>query len=301
MAKHWYVLGVGAIGGLFASRLQRGGARVTALSHRDHNPCIDLTILYPEGPVSTEIPQQHVDCASQIHYLLVCTKSWATRSAIESVRHALAPDTVVVIMGNGMGIGENVATLVPVDIVMGSTTAGCRRESAGKLVLSGEGETQLGWLAGTGPVPEWTALWASAVPGFRWQQDIAPVLLAKTALNAVINPLTAVHQIPNGQLLEPDFLTLTQALTREVQALLRALNAEDLAEQLPDRVRQVCAATADNHSSMRQDVASGRRTELAAIVGWWFDQIGRDRASQLAPQLTALAREIEQSERRVTD
>ena len=298
MAEHWHVLGVGAIGGLFASRLQKGGARVTALSHKDRDSCLGLTILYPEGPFSTEIPQQHVDRASEIRFLLVCTKSWATRMAIESVKRALVPDAVVVIVSNGMGIGENIAPLIPdAEIVMGSTTAGCRRESHGQLVLSGEGETQLGWLASTGPEPEWTALWRSAMPGFKWRQDIAQVLLAKTALNAVINPLTAVHQIPNGKLLAPEFLSLTHSLTLEVQALLRALNAGDLAEQLPARVKQVCAATAKNHSSMRQDVAAGRPTELRAIVGWWFDQLGQDRASQMAPQLTALAREIERRQR----
>ena len=38
MVNHWHVLGVGAIGGLFACRLQESGANVTLLSRRDVAP-----------------------------------------------------------------------------------------------------------------------------------------------------------------------------------------------------------------------------------------------------------------------
>ena len=42
--SHWHVLGVGAIGGLFACRLQESGANVTLLSRRDVAPTRELIV-----------------------------------------------------------------------------------------------------------------------------------------------------------------------------------------------------------------------------------------------------------------
>jgi 2-dehydropantoate 2-reductase len=100
--------------------------------------------------------------------------------------------------------------------------------------------------------------------------------LAKLAINAVINPLTAIHRVTNGALLTAPLAEDTKRLTREVQALLRAGGADQIAEALPARVTEVCSQTAKNHSSMRVDVERGRPTEIEAIAGWllseWVDE-----------------------------
>ena len=101
--------------------------------------------------------------------------------------------------------------------------------------------------------------------------------MAKAALNAVINPLTGVHRVTNGALLSAQFFSQTQQVTGEVQGLLIAAGAQDLADALPDQVRAVCLATANNHSSMRVDLDRGQRTEIESIVGWLLGHLSHHR------------------------
>jgi len=86
-------------------------------------------------------------------------------------------------------------------------------------------------------------------------------------INSVINPLTAIHRIPNGQLLRSPFLlTRMERLFSEGRALARSLGIE-VEDDAWHKLIEVCAATAENHSSMLQDVLSGRRTEIDWING----------------------------------
>lgn len=90
---------------------------------------------------------------------------------------------------------------------------------------------------------------------------------SKLVINAVINPLTAILRVKNGELLE-------SAWTRELMLDLyreACLVAEAKDIQLPDDLWQtiltVCEATSRNHSSMLQDIEQSRTTEIDRING----------------------------------
>jgi 2-dehydropantoate 2-reductase len=212
-----------------------------------------------------------------IVHLLVCTKAWAVEEALRAITHRLSTKSSVVILCNGMISAKRITPAINgARLVWATTTAGCRRDEAGRLIPSGAGETQLGADLPAGKAPGWLSGWERGVPNCRWELEIRSTLLAKLAVNAVINPLTAIHQVTNGALLTAPLAEDTERLTREVQALLRAGGADQIAEALPARVSAVCSQTAENHSSMRVDVERGRPTEIEAIAGWllseWVDE-----------------------------
>ena len=273
MSERWHVLGAGAIGGLFACRLQLGGADVTLLAREDEQPTREL-ILKSEQEQRFEFPQQSLSVDQQpIEHLLVCTKAWAVEQAIETVAPRLSATSVVVLLCNGMGLAEAVTPLIgEAQLVVGSTTSGCRRSKQGELIVSGEGRTQLGSLD-AGLAPTWLSPWRRGVPDFEWETDIRSVLLAKVALNAVINPLTALHGVTNGELLQPPLQAITENVIEEVQSVLVNADATEIASALPAQVRAVCYSTAANHSSMRVDLEGGTRTEIDAIVGWLLSSL----------------------------
>ena len=273
MSERWHVLGVGAIGGLFACRLQSGGADVTLLTKKGEQPSREL-ILKSGQEQRFQFPQQNLAIGQEpIEYLLVCTKAWAVESAIEAIAPRLSATSVVVLLCNGMGLAEAVAPLIgEAQLVVGSTTSGCRRSKQGELIVSGEGRTQLGSLD-KGLSPTWLSPWRRGVPDFEWETDIRSVLLAKVALNAVINPLTALHGVTNGELLQPPLVAITENVIEEVQSLLVSADATGIASALPTQVRAVCDSTAANHSSMRVDLEGGTQTEIDAIVGWLLSSL----------------------------
>ena len=273
MSEQWHVLGVGAIGGLFACRLQSGGANVTLLAKEGEQPTREL-ILKSGQEQRFQFPQQSLAVGQEpIEHLLVCTKAWAVESAIEAVAPRLSATSVVVLLCNGMGLAEAVAPLIgEAHLVMGSTTSGCRRSKQGELIVSGGGRTQLGSLDAS-LAPTWLWPWRRGVPDFEWETDIRSVLLAKVALNAVINPLTALHGVTNGKLMQPPLLAITEEVIEEVQSVLVCVDAREIASALPAQVRAVCDTTAANHSSMRVDLEGGTRTEIDAIVGWLLSSL----------------------------
>ena len=270
--SQWHILGAGAIGSLFACRLQDAGIQVTLLSRHDASPLRQLT-LSTEPAQTYEVSQQLVTCGpgetTTVSHLLVCTKAWAVPDALAGITHRLNRNSTVVLLCNGMGLAELAVPLINgATLILGSTTAGCRLTPDNTLIPAGAGRTDLGGYQGDVAAPAWLAHWQVGVPDCYWQTNIHDTLLAKVALNAVINPLTAVHCVENGALMLEPLKHKTAQLVSEVQVLLRAGEAVQIAAELPDRVATVCRQTARNHSSMRVDIEMGRRTEIEAIVGW---------------------------------
>ncbi|HEY7775104.1 MAG TPA: ketopantoate reductase C-terminal domain-containing protein, partial [Kineobactrum sp.] len=111
-----------------------------------------------------------------------------------------------------------------------------------------------------------------------WTQDIHQALWRKLAINCAINPLAALHRCRNGE------LAANAALAHEVESLCTEIKTIGIAagqaaavEQLQAQVAAVIAGTADNRSSMLQDVVAGRETEIDYLCGYLVrvaDQLG---------------------------
>jgi 2-dehydropantoate 2-reductase len=105
--------------------------------------------------------------------------------------------------------------------------------------------------------------------GFRTHlsNQMKGIVWNKLIINSVINPLTALLRIRNGE------LPLTEPRRQLMRGLLAEAREAAAGEGVPTRddlweqIVQVCANTAANSSSMLQDVAEGRKTEIAWING----------------------------------
>jgi 2-dehydropantoate 2-reductase len=107
--------------------------------------------------------------------------------------------------------------------------------------------------------------------------ELLRVQLAKLAVNAVINPLTAIFECNNGDVFLPARDGLVRALIQEISAVeIRILQASDpnanteafSQDHLYEYVQQIGAKVAKNVSSMRQDVVAGKPTEIDYINGY---------------------------------
>jgi 2-dehydropantoate 2-reductase len=106
--------------------------------------------------------------------------------------------------------------------------------------------------------------------GFKLEvlSDVAALIWGKLAVNAAINPLTALLHMPNGEVISrPSARQLSADLAREVAAVAQA---QGILLPYPDPVEiseNVAEKTAANHSSMYQDILRGAPTEIDAICG----------------------------------
>ncbi|HAR55184.1 MAG TPA: hypothetical protein DCR58_00215 [Idiomarina baltica] len=108
----------------------------------------------------------------------------------------------------------------------------------------------------------------TAFPKLHFDADIKARQWQKFCLNCVINPLTAVNQCLNGELLKEQYHEQRRMLVSELVSLSQALGYRLNTADLLVLVEQVCEATAENQSSMLSDIKANRKTEIKALTGY---------------------------------
>ena len=119
----------------------------------------------------------------------------------------------------------------------------------------------------------------------RTQQSAELLLLRKVLINCAINPLTALLQVPNGQLVNnPHFHLLFKQLCEELLGNFKEL--EDVLSY--EDIEEVCYKTATNQSSMLVDRIKGQTMEIETILTAVLQKI--DQKGGSAPFLKSLER-----------
>ncbi len=98
-------------------------------------------------------------------------------------------------------------------------------------------------------------------------KDIDSWRWLKLAVNAVINPLTALFEVKNGAIHDNPLLKeLSEKLLEEIVKVINTLNIE-LALDPRKHLIEVISTTSNNISSMLQDILNCRKTEIDYING----------------------------------
>lgn len=258
------VLGPGAMGCLYAAKLAKAGVDCVLIDHADERAkrLTKQGITVETAGERETIPVRVLTRApSGTGLVIVLAKSYATPTL------NLPPDAAILTLQNGLGNVETLCSMAGSQrILAGSTSEAATLLAEGVTRHVAPGQTRFG--AWTSCEPE-DAHRVLNQAGFDVEITPAPgqTLWEKAAVNAGINPLTALLNVPNGRLIE----------SRETRQLLRDLVVESakvastegyrFAQSLVERTEQVCVDTAENISSMLQDVRAGRRTEIDAISG----------------------------------
>ncbi|KWU50856.1 putative 2-dehydropantoate 2-reductase [Pseudomonas palleroniana] len=278
MSTTWHILGAGSLGTLWATRLARAGLPVRLILRDDAR-----LASYRAGPGLTLVEQgiahtypvigETPDSPEPIHRLLVACKAYDAQSAVAQLQHRLVPDAELVLLQNGLGSQDAVAAQLPqARCFFASSTEGAFRDGDWRVVFAGHGYTWLGDAAHPTP-PLWLDdLHAAGIP-HEWSTAILTRLWRKLALNCAINPLTVLYQCRNGGLQNHQCEVAT--LCAELTELLECSGQPAAAEHLHSEVERVIQATAANYSSMYQDVANRRRTEISYLLGYACEAAAR--------------------------
>jgi 2-dehydropantoate 2-reductase len=203
--------------------------------------------------------------------IIICVKSYDTKSAIRQVRSLIDENTAVLTLQNGIGNIELIGEAVGSDKVIGGVTnMGSTLLGAGHIRHAGKGETVIGRIDGKIPVGirAIRELFSNAGLEIRVSRDIKGFLWSKLLVNAGINPLTAITRLNNGRLLdfEGTRKILRLAVTEGIKVAKRK-RIKLIYDDPLSKVEAVCEATATNISSMLQDVLRKKPTEVDFING----------------------------------
>lgn len=258
------VIGPGALGCLFAARFAHAGFSVCLVDYDAERACLlDRQGIYvdQEGGAIAARPQVSVQPPDAPALTLMLTKAHATSLA------AIPPEGPVLTLQNGLGNAEILARRCGKDrVYAGATSEAVTWLAPGRVRHAARGKTVFGtW--GDGDSTPILKLLQQA--GFDAALTTVPeqVVWEKAAVNAAINPLTALFNVRNGALLQnPQCREVMACLVAETRAVAQS-QGMSLPKDMYDRVEHICAATRENCSSMLQDIHHGKQTEIEAISG----------------------------------
>ena len=273
------IAGTGAMACLFGARLARH-AGVTLLGtwpegiealRRDG---IRLETQAGESQHRIWVTSDPAEVAGARH-ALVLVKSWQTRRAARQLAECLAPEGVALTLQNGLGNLDVLSqALGPERTALGVTTSGATLLGPGRVRAGGAGPVYLARHPRLGPIADLLRVAGLAVEEV---PDVEGLLWGKLAVNAAINPLTALLRVPNGDLLERAHAReLMAAAAQEVTQVAAALGIRLPSGRADEQAFEVARRTAANRSSMLQDVDRRAPTEIDAICGAVVD-FGRRR------------------------
>jgi len=291
------ILGPGAIGCLWAYRLYQSGHNVSLWS-RDNASQLTLALDY--NP-SLLLENKNVDQLKVADLVLITVKSWQVELALMPILKYIHHDTILTFIHNGMGALERIKDeLTPFPVLLSTTSHSALLTSPFKTLHTGKGKTFIGNFNSKGKQCRFICdVLHHAFPDVQWQEDITSFLWKKLAVNCVINPLTALHQCQNGELASKKHTEQLDKIINEVHLVMGKEKIVISPEQLKTHIQDVIKNTSKNLSSMHQDIALNRPTEIDFITGYL---IKRARIHKIAvPENETLYNQIKSIECRGTN
>ena len=202
--------------------------------------------------------------------ILLCVKSYQVEAAIQAIKNKISTQAIIIFCHNGLGALDNISSLSQPCLAL-LTTHGCKIASPFYAQHTGLGHSDLGLISGDiSPLirDNITATLAQALPTLAFTSSIKEKQWLKLAINCVINPISALENIDNGQLLDEKFTPIITELISEVIAVAAYENINFEFNDLQLKIMQVAKNTAKNCSSMRSDILQQRKTEIDYINGY---------------------------------
>jgi 2-dehydropantoate 2-reductase len=275
------VFGAGAVGGLFGALLSRAHHEVLLVAREPDVVAIRRDGLVIEGDTQGTFELPAVDALTdgmETDALLLTVKAPDVRAAGEQVARRLRPIPPILALQNGLGIERELiegldageGEVLPGTITRGVNSVPATRLAPGRIRHAGHGEV----LIDTPDLPGakrsaamFLGLLGSAGIPIRQVPELTREIWRKVVINAAVNPVTADHGIPNGQLAREPWRGQAERLLREAQGVALSQGYEFSDDELEEDLWRVVRATARNRSSMLQDLERGHTTEIEFISG----------------------------------
>ncbi|WZL71656.1 2-dehydropantoate 2-reductase [Clostridiaceae bacterium 35-E11] len=271
------VLGAGAMGCLYGGMLAEADNEVWLLDvWKEHVDAINETGLY----IETSKGNKHIkniraamkpSDIGVVDLVLVFVKSTITEIAIEQNKEIFGIDTIALTLQNGLGNIEKIGSVIgKKNIIAGTTAHGSTMLGPGKIRHAGVGKTHIGEIDGSvsARIQKIGKVFSDASIATDISENVMGLVWGKLMVNIGINALTAITGLKNGQLI--DFKETEELLELAVAEAWHVAKIKGIQLPYDDPIahtKEVCKATAENRSSMLQDVVNKRKTEIEMING----------------------------------
>ncbi len=274
------VFGAGAVGSTIGGMLGLADHDVALVGRDPHMSRIAASGLKISGlwgthHVTTLKASKEIPAGFTPDFILLTTKSYATREAAEILIKAFPKAIPVLHLQNGVGNAETLADVLGWPrVVSGMIIIGFQVPLAGRCVVTVQGDSiKIGRWDGTmdDTTQQMVKAFAEAKMPVDAVSDVSKHLWGKALYSAALNPLSGILGVHYGQLKEKDSWDI---ITQVIEEAFRVLQAEKQPlfwstsqAYLTHLGTQQIPATFDHKASMLSDLRHARTTEIDAING----------------------------------
>ncbi len=263
------LIGCGAIGKLWLATLATQGHDIQGWL-RVAQPDLFVDVNQPDGHTFRElIPCNNINRLNSSELIIVCLKAWQVSDALLPLLGSIPETSPILLLHNGMGTLEELGHLRH-PFLSGVTTHAAWQEN-NQVFHVAQGVTHIGAVNSQAesyyPIAD---ILHEALPDVAWHNHIEATCWRKLIANCVINPLTVEYNCKNGELLNH-----SEKIKRIIDEICQVMTAEGLHTdiiELTEYIYGIIYNTADNYSSMLQDIRKNRRTEIDYITGYLIKQ-----------------------------
>jgi 2-dehydropantoate 2-reductase len=262
------VMGAGAVGAYYGAMLARAGHDVTLIGRPQHVEAIEHQGLRLEAQAFDERIRVFASTApSAVHgarLVLFCVKSTDTESAATAIKPHLARDATVLSLQNGVENADRLRAILPQDVLAAVVYIGTEMAGPGHVRHHGRGELVIEPSRASDEIAR--TFIAAGVPT-DISNNVRGELWAKLILNCAYNALSAITQLPYGQLVKG--AEVTAAMRDVVDECLAVAKADHVTipGDIDAAVRKIAETVPGQYSSTAQDLARGKRTEIDHLNG----------------------------------
>jgi 2-dehydropantoate 2-reductase len=232
--------------------------------------------------------------------IIFCVKTVNTESAAREMQPFLTPNTTILSFQNGVDNPDRIHSAIQLHAVPTAVYVAAEMTAPGCVTHTGRGDLVIGHHVGwprQADLESLAAMFEQAEVPCRISDDIASELWTKMVLNCAYNALSALTRAQYGRLVRSDPVRdLGVRAIAETVAVARAegvpLSEQATVEAAVRLAEKMTGAT----SSMAQDIARGRPTEIDSLNGYVVRRgIALGVATPVNAMLVAMVKLLEES------
>jgi len=264
------VLGAGAVGCYHGGLLARAGHRVTLIGRPLHVQAIQAqglrlqTLAFDETVRLAASTEPAAVAGADV--VLFAVKSTDTLAAGGAMRPHLAPGAWVLCLQNGVSNAERLRAVLP-DTEVAAAVVYVATEMAGPGHLRHHGRGELVIEPSSRSTVVARVLTEAGIPT-EVSDNVRGALWAKLTVNCAYNALSAVGQLPYGELVQrPGVVELMHDVVAECRAVAAA-DGVRLPADVDLAVRRIAQTMPTQYSSTAQDLMRGKPSEIDHLNGY---------------------------------
>lgn len=257
------IIGAGAVGLIIASYLIEQQVEVTLVKRQQCKKEQSIARINLDGSLKTNLQASVATRPSNKADLIIVAVKYGQLQELYPILAEMSVSSPILFVQNGLAHFDEALQLPQQNIAFSSIRFGAQKLEEFHVAHKGIGEMKIAVARGDSALFTMLQKFSSGNFPIDFEQDAEIMLLEKALLNCFINPLTAILQVNNGQLIsENNAFQLLKNLYNEIMAVFPHYEKIIQFEQ----VVALCNKTAANTSSMLADRLAGRKTEVDTIV-----------------------------------